>query len=225
MAQMSVDGGTNSNSSLQILDNGAGSRNTLSAKLSDQTALNQNNSANVRNGVDVHSTTGNNHAGFNTGDGSVVIDTGSTTANVSVDNAVNFNAADVDSGYVYGLTAKISGNGADVGEGLNSNVGNKISANLSNMQNIGQGNNATLNNDLSGREGVDSHTGNNFAGFNTSGKHMNNESAVRTGDANSTVNVGNSGNQNLLGKVNLPQMDFNWDFSALWSFFGMFMHN
>lgn len=223
-AHIGSNGDTSSNVSLKILNNGAGSDNNISAKLANTTTLSQWNDARVRNDVDAQAKTGNNDANFNTGDGDVVIDTGDALATATVDNAVNFNAADVDCGCVYGLTAKIAGNGADAGLEYDSDSDNTITADLSGVQAFGQGNLAKLNNDLAGREGVEAKTGNNEASGNTSGSEYSDPS-VKTGDAETGTNVSNSGNHNILGDVDFPAMDFDWDFSGMWAFFGMMMHN
>lgn len=215
--------GGNSGVSLEILNNGAGSDNLIDAALANSTYLSQGNVANIHNNVDANANTGKNDANFNTGEGYVVIDTGDAEVNAWIDNNVNFNAADVDCGCVYDLHAKIAGNGAEVGHNYNSEADNKILAALANVQSLGQANLAEICNDL---DGYFINTGKNEASKNTQGGE---DPAVLTGDALVNVGIENDGNTNVLGDldfptVELPELDFDWDWVAMWSFFGM-SHN
>ncbi len=138
-AQVGGNQGGTGNVSLRILDNGAGSDNNITAKLSNTTNLDQNNYADVENDVEADANTGDNDANFNTGDGDVVVDTGNAEVNATIDNMVNFNAADVNCGCVFGgLLAKIAGNGAD--PEWFSNDENTIKVTLTGLQNYDQGN-------------------------------------------------------------------------------------
>jgi hypothetical protein len=221
-AQVGGNQGGAGNVSLMILDNGAGSDNTINATLSNTTNLNQYNSAHVDNDVEADADTGDNDANFNTGDGDVVVDTGNAEVNATIDNMVNFNAADVDCGCVFGgLLAKIAGNGAV--PGFSSNDDNVIKVTLGGLQNYNQNNRAHLNNDL---DELTTDTGDNEASMNTAGS--NGDPTVVTGNAKVNAGVSNEGNHNILGNVTLPELpeidlDFNW--SAFWAFFGMFLHN
>ena len=213
--------GDNGEVSLRILDNGAGSDNYISAYIKNDTELDQKNDAEVRNYVDADADTGDNDANFNTGDGWVVIDTGNATVNASIDNEVNFNAADVDCGCAYDLLAKIAGNGAEVGHNYNSEADNKIKATLEHYQDFDQKNYADLLNDY---DGWTTSTGDNEVSKNTAGSDT--DPAVFTGDALVNVGVENSGNSNILGdvslpEVELPEVDFDLNWSAMWAFFGM----
>lgn len=224
VAEVGSNDDNDSDVSLRILDNGAGSDNVISAYLSNETTLNQNNTAYVTNEVEVDAETGENDANFNTGDGDVVIDTGNAELDVAIDNAVNFNAADVDCGCVYGLTAKIAGNGSDdLLEDEDSDADNRITANLSGEQLFGQGNLANMTNDLAGSQGVEADTGDNEASVNTSGSDT--DPSVNTGDAAVNTTVENSGNENVLGDLDLSDVDFSWDFDGMMSFFGMMFHS
>lgn len=215
----SAGAGSDNGSSLKILNNGAGSTNYIGATIADSTTLGQNNLANIDNDVRANANTGDNNANFNTGDGSVVIDSGDANVDTTIDNSVNFNAADVDCGCVLGgLTAKIAGNGA-VPEGLRSDARNTISANLTNAQVLGQGNNANLDNDFSD---CIINTGNNEAGDNTAAS-VYSDPTVRTGNSNVTTGVSNSGNSNVIGSVptfQMPDFQSSFDWSALIAFFG-----
>lgn len=215
-------GGSNPSASFVISGNGSGSDNKILAGLVSATNVGQDNSANVTNNVDADAKSGGNDAGFNTG-GDVAIMTGNASTGVEVDNAVNFNFADVDCGCTWDVLAKIAGNGAnadshhkrhhDEGE-------NYIGLNLTSAQNVGQGNGANLSNNVDG----DAKTGYNDAGLNTG--EANSDPSIMTGNADSSTGVSNSGNVNSVGDSmfdwpDMPAVDFSFNFAALWAFFGM----
>lgn len=208
------NGGSNPSASFVISGNGAFSDNYLTAILANSTTLAQANLANVTNDVDADADTGDNEAGFNTG-GEVVIDTGKATVDVDVDNAVNFNHADVDCGCVWDVLAKIAGNGAE--------SDSIATLTLASTQALGQGNTANLTNDL---EYLDADTGDNKVNKNTG--EAESDPAVVTGNATSNVDVSNSGNVNTVGDFNfdlpeLPEVDFDFNLSVLWAWLGMSM--
>ncbi len=208
--------GTGNDVSLKIVGNGAGSENTIGATLANTTALTQSNEANVNNNVDAKANSGKNDANFNTG-GDVVIHTGNAEITTDVDNAVNFNAADVDCGCAYDLTAKIAGNGAAAG--YQSSDANTIAANLISAQSLGQGNGSNLNNNLND----EAKTGKNEASKNTG--EANTDPSVVTGNASSHTSVDNTGNTNIIGSLpvlpNLPNFDFDFNWAGFWGFWGM----
>ncbi len=214
-------GGTG-NVSLRILDNGAGSENEILANLSNTTNLTQSNQAYVDNDVEADADTGDNDANFNTGDGDVTIVTGNAQVDASIDNWVNFNAADVDCGCVFGgLLAKIAGNGAE--PGFSSDDDNTITVTLGGLQSYSQGNYSNLDNDL---DELATETGDNEASKNTAGS--NGDPSVVTGNAKVNASVSNEGNHNILGDVTLPSLpdiDFDVNWAEFWAFFGMFLHN
>lgn len=206
--------------SFLITGNGAGSDNAILASLVNATTVGQTNNANIDNEVDVDAETGDNEANFNTG-GDVVILTGNSDVEVDVDNAVNFNFADVDCGCEWDVTAKIAGNGAEAHYG--DMVDNYIGLNLAQVQTVGQGNNGYLNNDV---DVDDAETGDNEAGYNTGAVDHESDPAIVTGNANSKTSVSNSGNVNSIGSLpfdmpEMPEVDFSFNFAALWAFFGM----
>lgn len=211
--------------SFWIVGNGAGSDNEIAAALVNANSIGQSNNANIDNDVDVDAETGDNEANFNTG-GDVVILTGDAKATVEVDNSVNFNFADIDCGCAFDVTAKIAGNGAEEynHHRHHDKGGNYIGLTLDNTQAIGQGNLANLNNDVN----VDPATGDNEAGYNTGDVDHESDPAIVTGDAESTTSVSNSGNVNSVGGFpfdmpDMPEVDFSFNFAALWAFFGMSM--
>jgi len=211
---------SNPSASFVISGNGAGSDNKIAALLANTNVLNQSNVARVTNDVDADADTGDNDANFNTG-GDVFIGTGDAKVDVTVDNAVNFNHADVDCGCVWDVLAKIAGNGADPYYG--DKLDNIIGVTLASTQVVGQGNNATLNNDL---EYLDADTGDNDVNSNTG--EADSDPAIGTGDATSNVAVSNSGNVNTVGDFGfdlpeLPNVEFNFSMAFLWAWLGMSM--
>ena len=166
---------------------------------------------------------GDNDANLNTG-GDVTIDTGNATGDANVDNMVNFNSADVDCGCTWDVLAKIAGNGADKSESEKRDA-NIIKLGLNSTQTVGQGNNATLTNNLNDEE-LEADTGDNEASSNTG--DPGGDPTVRTGDADVVANVSNSGNVNAVGDL-LPfdwpdfpsDVDFSFNLGAFWALFGL----
>src|SRR3972149_2636467 len=185
-AVVSSNGGGNPSAEFVISGNGAFSDNYITANLGKLTSVGQSNIANISNNVDADAKTGGNDANFNTG-GDVVIDTGKAVVDVNVDNAVNFNHADVDCGCTWDVLAKIVGNGA---EGDHhwwwwNKPDNIITLNLGSTQVVGQGNVANLGNYVDG----DAKTGYNEAESNTGDPGS--DPSILTGDAYATEGVSN----------------------------------
>ncbi len=131
---------------------------------------------------------------------------------------VNFNAADLDCGCMFGdVRAVIDDNGAF--------SDNTLRLTLDNRSRLDQDNNSRLDNyvDLN-----DLTTGNNRSSFNTDRRGAG-ENVVVTGNADSTVDIRNSGNVNVVGEssVELPfdfngtNVGFTFDLRALLAFFGI----
>jgi hypothetical protein len=208
--------------SFTIVGNGAGSDNEILASMTNATSVAQNNNADIDNEVDVDAETGDNDANFNTG-GDVVILTGNSDVEVGVDNSVNFNFADVDCGCEFDVTAKIAGNGADTDHKWWDKDDNYIGLNLANVQAVGQNNGAYLDNNV---DVDDAETGDNEAGYNTGSVDHETDPAIVTGNAKSSTSVSNSGNVNSVGSLpfdmpEMPEVDFSFNFAALWAIFGM----
>ncbi len=218
--------------SFMIIGNGSGSDNEIAAALTNATTLGQNNTANITNDVDVDADSGDNKANYNTG-GDVVITAGypvGAVATVDVDNLVNFNAADVDCGCEFDVTAKISGNGAEADDKNHKNWWSKwfdkdqnyIGLTLDNTQTVGQANLANLTNDV---DVDDAESGDNEASYNTG--EADTDPSITTGAAISDTSVSNEGNSNILGDLSLemPEMPSNvevsFSFAAMMAFFGM----
>ena len=212
-------GASNPSASFVITGNGAGSGNYITAALAKVTSVSQNNVANVTNNVDADAETGENDANFNTG-GDVIIGTGNATVEADIDNAVNFNYADVDCGCTWDVLAKIAGNGAEPDFDRADNI---IPLTLNSLQAVGQGNLSNLRNDL---KDLDAKTGKNDVESNT-GSVEGGDPAIVTGDALVDTGVNNSGNVNVVGDLmgidwpEMPNVEFSFNFAALWAFLHM----
>ncbi len=198
--------------SARILGNGVDSDNDIWLSLDHEVELDQENSARIDNFVDTDAVSGKNHANRNTG-GDVLVDTGDAYAGVLVDNAVNFNYADVDCGCLFDVTAKIAENG--------DSSDNKIKASLENELEVDQENSCADHHrfpirTLFGKESsrfpffggkdclendiyADAFSGWNNADRNTG--ESGSDPAVYTGDAETEVVVENAGSSNVFGDV------------------------
>ncbi len=74
-----------------ISDNGAFSHNRCNIRVVNKTVTKQTNNANIRNTVNVVSSTGGNKANFNTG-GDVSVTSGDSSVTVNITNNVNSNS-------------------------------------------------------------------------------------------------------------------------------------
>lgn len=214
----SVGGGSGTGSlSAMIVGNGTYSDNDIILRLGSEVLLVQSNVADVFNKVDADADTGWNDANDNTG-GEVSIDTGNATVDVTVDNMVNFNWAAGDCGCLLGdLLAKIAGNGSD--------SDNTIRAELGSLLEVFQGNCAEEGPEgLSGQHreecelenlvDADADTGWNDAKDNTGDPEG--DPSIDTGDAETDVDIENSGNSNVYGEApdwEFPDFDFNLNIS------------
>lgn len=194
---MGGNGGSNAGWTLRILGNGTGSQNLIELDSDNTVSLEQKNTANFNNDVEVDQNTGNNEANANTGglngDGDVMIDTGDASSDVTVDNWANFNSADVSCDCLVGGSTKV------VIEGNGASSFNTVKLGGDSTYTLGQKNKATFNNDLYGKDGVDQNTGGNKANANTAGVQGVTDPAITTGDADSTVELNNSANANHAG--------------------------
>lgn len=207
-----VSGGNGSGGSLSaiISGNGSDSDNEIELELENETEVNQTNLADIQNDVKVEAETGDNEAEDNTG-GDVEISTGDATADVTVDNLVNFNWADIDGcGCLSEILAKVSGNGA--------NSENEIEAELETELTANQLNDFDCKGDITDAcADVDAElsTGDNEAEGNTQGGE---DPTIETGDADATVEVNNSGNSNVFGDVPDPEVEWPWGFDFNFNF-------
>lgn len=202
-------GGASGGVSAMIVGNGVKSDNDIVLGLYHGVEVGQYNSARVRNFVDTDAVTGKNSASRNTG-GDVMVDTGDATVEVLVDNAVNFNYADVDCGCLFDVHAKISKNGdssdntikATLEDGLAVGQENTCKTYhpympriLSMFMNKHVNSNDCLTNDVY----ADAYSGWNNADRNTGGYDT--DPSVDTGNAMTTVDVINAGNSNVFGEM------------------------
>ncbi len=194
--------------SAKILGNGSYSDNEIKLDLDHETAVVQDNFASVKNHVDAGADTGYNEADDNTG-GEVSVDTGDATADVTIDNMVNFNAAEVDCGCLLDISAKVGGNGTDSDNEIKGYFDDAVEVFQGGKE--GAGNEARLYNDAD----ADATTGKNDADDNT-GSVYGGDPSIDTGSATSTTEIGNSGNVNVYGDVGgweVPEFDFNFNVS------------
>lgn len=221
-ANVAQVGGGNGGGSFSAIISGNGDRsdNDIRAYLDNSVNVLQSNSAHVTNKVTSDAKTGDNEADHNTG-GNVSIDTGNAEVTTTVDNAVNFNAANVDCGCLLDATAKIAGNG--------DKSDSDIFVDLDGTNNVfqggeGYGNNAYLNNGVY----AGAKTGDNEGEHNT-GSADPSDPEITTGDSSTDVDVNNSGNTNVVGAPiewpAMPEMNvsFSFDLSDLMAILGM--HN
>jgi len=195
-----VGGSENASSSINLTESGNGddSHNSIRLNNDPTTTISQDNDAHIDNNVTSHLGTGGNFADHNTG-ASVNVKTGDANATVGVDNATNFNAADVlDNGLATTVNATIGGSDPKSGNGDDSD--NRIAANLGGFLYVDQGygdngNNADLNNNVASSL----YTGHNAADHNTGGHDS--QFTDQTGNSMSNVSVNNAGNANVYGDL------------------------
>jgi hypothetical protein len=200
--------------SARILGNGVHSDNDIDLDLEHKVELDQENSARIDNRVDTDAVSGKNDANRNTG-GDVLIDTGDAQVGVLVDNAVNFNFADVDCGCLFDVTAKVAGNGDSSDSKIEADFEDKLEVDQENSCEDSRGHGYLprlfelelsrypfgghskdcLTNDIY----ADAYSGWNDADRNTGGHDS--DPSVETGNALNEVFVENAGNSNIFGDV------------------------
>ena len=208
----SISGGQGGGLSAWIKDNGAESDNEIELSLLDSLMIDQDNTADVDNNVDVYAKTGKNEAEENTG-GEVTIKTGDIDMTLGIDNSVNFNEANTDCGCLLGSQDfKIGTNGAD--------TENEIEANLSSPLIVDQDNSAASG-ELDNYVDVMAKTGWNEVEKSTGS--VDGDPVVETGDVNIDATIDNSGvNMNSLNgepHIVLPDFEFSFDWEGFLAFF------
>lgn len=208
--------------SFNILENGAGSQNNITAKLTNATTIDQDNMARVTNGVTANANSGDNKANFNTG-GDVYVTAGPATTLTGVDTAVNFNYAAADCGCLTNVAVKVAKNGAGFGFFASDS---DVQLTLANSKVYGQDNVSFLTNLVSD----DATSGNNGASFNVGEGNGLSDPSVTNYGATSSTTVSNSGNMNTIGGANpmvwqLPNtnVSVSLNFAALLAYFGLSM--
>ena len=171
---------------LEISGNGSDSDNNIDVELNNLTVIEQTNTANIQNNVEIFANTGNNEANDNTG-GDVGIDTGNAKAEVNVSNTANSNVAEVNGCCPGDITAEISGNGTDSDNQIDIDV---CAYNDECGTFIEQTNEANISNNVA----VELNTGDNEANDNTGG-----DVEIDTGnaEANGGVTISNAVNSNV----------------------------
>jgi len=227
------DGSGAGSVSLRILGNGADSENTINLDLNRSLVLEQDNYASIRNNVDASSESGNNDAKENTG-GNVKVETGDASTGVGIDNLANFNVADLNCGCLLDVLAKVAGNGADSENTINAKLVDDRLAFQTNdyscggydlpswgFESLSYGKKAC--NDVN----ADSSTGDNQVKEST-GSVFGGDPTVKTGDASTLVETSTTANSNVLSDgtgLELPGVDFNFDFGVNWSLLWAFFHS
>ena len=188
--------------------NGSNSQNSGNVDSVNNSTTNQNNTASVRNNLDLATTSGDNSASKNVGGDNLII-TGDANTSGTVITVVNtnidgvavseFNIADDHLGdivldFISGCTTGCAnfGNAEAVNSGNGENSqNNAVVSNLTDSATF-QNNDANVENDLY----LASNSGDNNAMKNTSG-----DSEILTGDANVSANVVTLANNNIAGNV------------------------
>lgn len=199
-----VAGGVGGNDSVTIAGNGIFSDNYVNLAQNSAVILDQVNDAKVFNNVDAKAKTGKNTADHND-DGDVYVESGKASTNVKVKNAVNFNAADIDNtGLFEDVDVTVSDNGYKSDNGVN------YDAQL--ISSAAQANDAFLLNEVEDK----AKTGKNKA-YDNDG-----DTSVKSGNIESTTEVGNYGNVNLFSQDSSLGLPSDWDFDFHFDLHGLF---
>lgn len=245
---VTIGNGDGGSLELMISGNGADSENDIELEgLLNSITIVQDNDAKVINDVEGYANSGKNEAEKNNG-GDVTIETGGAMSDVMVENMVNFNYAEVGCCDIE-ITATISGNGADseneieAEDGALSNILEVFQGGCNEQGEVG--NKAFLLNEVesfakSGYNEAEENSGGNgcFAcnGFNFVNQNgccyqecngcQDNDCCfaegsleIETGDAESNVEVSNSGNVNVFGRDADFPFSFDWDWDEIFSLF------
>lgn len=182
--------GDDSGVSAWIVGNAADSKNDLDLDLTNLTNLVQGNEMDVDNDVDAVASTGTNDADKNNG-GEVNITTGDATVDVMVDNAVNFNWAEIECDCLTtDLWAKIANNAYDSENDITLDLADEL---VVFQDNCGDNGECDIDNDVealadSGMNGADKNNGDHDS-----------DPSIDTGDAHTGVSLETSGNSNVFG--------------------------
>ncbi len=189
-------------SSYHIIGNGSMSDNSINAMSNRSNLVVQDNSARVRNTIDINSITGKNKANDNT-NADVLIDAGQATALIDIENMANFNAVHGDCGCLINSEAMISGNGSHADSNIRINLDDTMSHFLTNIS------------DFLNYININASSGDNDANRNT-GSDTDGSSVILSGHSMHEIVVENSGNVNLTGEHDM--LDFPSDFDLEFHF-------
>ncbi len=164
--------------SIVISGNGAQANDTANVSVSSDTQVTQSNTADVTNNIKTDSQTGDNSISGTTG-GSSSIDTGTSSTQVDVKNAVNSNVADVNGCCTGDTSVSIKDNGAQSNNTANTGISNETTLWQTNAANVA--NNVSTNNET---------------GDNTIKNTTNGSASISTGDTNTDVHVSTLANAN-----------------------------
>lgn len=170
--------------SITLSGNGEGSTSDADVTVTSTTTVNQTNTADIQNNVDLTANTGDNSADNNT-DGDTIITTGDITQKVDVLNIANANGTSDGGSYTQETNVSISDNGTG--------STNNVSIDLTNDKNINQSNSAEVENNVD----LDANTGGNSTSDN-SGGNVN----ISTGGVNQLTSITNCLNFNWFGGFN-----------------------
>lgn len=166
--------------SITLSGNGEGSTSEAAVDITSTSIINQTNTADIQNNIDLVANTGNNTASNNT-DGDTTISTGDINQTVDVLNIANGNGA-TNSNITYVTDVSILSNGTG--------SGNSVTFDLSSSREINQGNIADIENNVD----VDLNTGGNSITGQTGGSNL-----LATGNITGDINIRNCINRNIIG--------------------------
>ena len=199
--------------SVLIAGNGSDTNNDVTLRVREGLLVTQYNDTTMDNDVDVDQDSGDNDADDNTW-GTVEIDTGDANSDVMIDNHVNFNAISTDCECLLGdLEVKVAGNGTDSDNTVNADFDSVTEYTQANAceENHEWGewgwgewgwdrSNGCIENDAD----IDQDTGDNGSDDGTGNVHG--DPVITTGDIDSNVELGTSGNENVIGDAG-----FDWE--------------
>ena len=197
-----------------IVGNGPDTDNLIDLDLEHEVIAEQTNYASIHNMVKAGAGTGENTVDKSTG-GEVEIKTGDADVEVELENAVNFNWADLDCGCLLGsYTYKIAGNGPNSDNELDIDLDGGAWAIQGNVAGSGISN-GVMAEALTGENEVDKSTGS-----------YDGDPSIDTGDAYIYAGASNTGNVNVVGGMpgfEWPEMpdfgDYGFQFGFNWAFF------
>lgn len=172
-----------------VSDNGSGSQNEANVNVSNETQVTQTNSAEVGNSVDATSETGGNSISGGTGDATTT--TGNAQTDVSVQNTVNAQVANVDNCCPSTTSVVVSGNG--------SNSQNNVNLNQTFGTSVYVNQNAAILNSIAGSASSGGNVSSNNSG----------DVAISTGNASVRGEIIN-------GPINVSQVNVSSGFQNLW---------
>lgn len=207
MNAANVSGNNNTNPNIDVAGNGSFSNNAVNFSNNNRTTVDQNNTTNIDNNVNIRNNTGNNTANGNTGSflwnpwsggfnnsGNTDIQTGNANADVSITNTAGYNEANVSGNSNNGNTnIAVEENGAF--------SHNKVDFRNNQSTNINQNNNSNFDNNVNihNNTGYNTTGGNTGFGFNQPwfNRFDNGNNQIDTGNADAYVHISNQAGRNV----------------------------